>query len=132
MAIVVLVGLVVFVFVLVMSAAKSVEVSGAAVVIRCRLSAVVAAAFVPFSVVGWAAVAFWKSGRFCASRAAVCVDDRWTKRKCCRNQDCVFCGATHLGFYLRCLFKVLGGGAPQPSTPTHRHEKPKIDTKRAD
>ncbi len=83
MAIVVFVVLVVFVFVLVVSAARSVKVSSAAAVVRCRLSAVVAAAFVAFSIVGWAALAFWTSGMFCASRASVFIDDRWTERKFC-------------------------------------------------
>ena len=80
-AVVVLVGLVVLVVVF-LSAAVAVEISGA-VKIRRRLSAVVAAAFVSFSVVGWAAVALWRSCGFFAFLAAVCVDDRWAKRKCC-------------------------------------------------
>lgn len=80
-AVVVLVGLVVLVVVF-LSAAVAVVISGA-VKIRRRLSAVMAAAFVPFSVVGWAAVAFWKSCGFVALFAAVCVDYRWAKRKCC-------------------------------------------------
>ena len=79
--VVVLVGLVVLVVVF-LSAAVAVEISGA-VKVRRTLSAVVAAAFVSFSVVGWAAVAFWKSCGFSASLAAACVDDRWAERQCC-------------------------------------------------